>query len=96
MRAVFADTFYWIALVNRHDASHGKAAQCARNYSGLTITTEWVLTEVVDGFAAARHRHLMEPWRRLWRTDDTLTIIEATHGLFEEGLNLFCHRPDKS
>ncbi len=95
MSIVFADTFYWVALANRRDATHARAAQFARAYSGRVLTTEWVLTEVADGLASARHRHLIQPLRALWRTDEMLTIVEATHELFERGLDLFCDRPDK-
>jgi len=31
-----------------------------------------------------------------WRTDQSLTIVEANHELFEHGLDLFGNRPDKS
>jgi len=92
---VFVDTFYWIALANRNDASHQKVAEFARGYSGKSLTTEWVLAEVADGLASIRHRHLIQPLRSLWRTDKNLTIVEATHELLEQGLDLFCDRADK-
>ena len=95
MSIVFADTFYWIALANRNDASHQRAAEFARRSSDRLVTTEWVLSEVADGLASERHRHLIQRLRMLWRTDEKLTIVEATHDLFETGLDLFCNRPDK-
>lgn len=96
MKVVFADTFYWIALANRNDGSHRTAAQFAKGFSDRLLTTEWVLTEVVDGLASERHRHLIQPLRSLWRADEKLTIVEATHDLFERGLDLFCNRQDKA
>ena len=96
MSLVFVDTFYWAALANRADASHRKAIEFANGYSGQSITTEWVLTEVADGLSSERHRRLIEPLRALWRTDRNLTVVEASHGLFERGLDLFCNRSDKS
>ena len=95
MSILFADTFYWAALANRNDASHEKATEFARGYSGHSLTTEWVLTEVADGLASTRHRHLIQSLRTLWRTDEKLTIVAASHELFERGLDLFCNRPDK-
>ncbi len=47
MTRVFADTFYFLALLNRKDEAHAKAV----SYSGLIdklVTTEWVLTELAD------------------------------------------------
>ena len=95
MSIVFADTFYWVALANRNDASHQKATEFARRHTGQSLTTEWVLCEVADGLASARHRHLIQSLRTLWRTDERLTIVEASHELSERGLDLFCDRPDK-
>jgi uncharacterized protein len=91
----FADTYYWLALANRKDAGHQRASEFARNYSGQTVTTEWVLTEVVDGLSPTRHRHLVQRLRQLWATDQNLTIVAASHDLFEHGLDLFCKRLDK-
>jgi predicted nucleic acid-binding protein len=92
---VFADTFYWIALANRSDASHLKALEFARTFSGMCLTTQWVLSEVANGLSSERHRHLVPMLRTLWQTDPRLTIIAATHDQFEHGLDLFCSRPDK-
>ena len=95
MRTVFADSFYWLALANRNDAAHHRAIQFAANYSGNSITTEWVLTEVCDGLASARRRHLIERLRTLWQNHERLTIIEASHQRFEHGIDLYCSRLDK-
>lgn len=95
MSIVFADTFYWIALVNRNDASHSKAVDFAQRSSIRLITTEWVLTEVADGLSAERHRSRIQQLRSLWQTDENLTIVAASHELFERGLDLFSSRPDK-
>jgi predicted nucleic acid-binding protein len=92
---VFADTFYWVALANRNDASHQNATEFTQRSSSRLLTTEWVLTEVADGFASARHRNLVAQLRTLWRTDKTLMIAEATHDTFERGLDLFGNRADK-
>ena len=96
MSVVFVDTFYWVALASRNDAAHHAALEFARTYVGQSITTEWVLAEVADGLASDRHRHLIERLRELWRTDERLSIVEASHELFERGLDLYCSRPDKS
>ena len=95
MSTVFADTFYSAALANRNDASHQTASEFARGYSGRSLTTEWVLAEVADGLASARRRHLIQSLRSLWQTDGNLTIVKASHELFNRGLDLFCARPDK-
>ena len=95
MKTVFADTFFWIALVSQRDAAHGRAIDVVQGQSYRMVTTEWVLTEVADGFSQTRHRHLVEQLRQLWKSDPNLRIVEASHDLYERGLDLFCSRPDK-
>lgn len=95
MNILFADTFYWIALTNRKDAAHLQAAEFAGSFSGRTITTEWVLAEVCDGLATSRKRHAVKQLRSLWQSDTSLLVVEASHELFERGLDLYCSRPDK-
>ncbi len=95
MSIVFADTFYWVAVANRNDASHRNATEFAQRSASRLLTTEWILTEVANGFATERHRYLVQQLRTLWRTDKTLSIIEANHDVFERGLDLFGNRPDK-
>ena len=57
MSVVFADTFYFIALMNPGDHAHPQAAE----YAGLVdrlVTTEWVLLELADGLADTENRHV--------------------------------------
>jgi predicted nucleic acid-binding protein len=91
----FVDTYYWVALANRNDAAHARVTEFARQYSDQTLTTEWILTEVADGLSHSRHRRLVAHLEQLWRTDPALTIVEASHALFERGLELYCNRMDK-
>jgi len=51
MRAIFADTFYWVALTNRLDALHERALALPRSLgSPQIITTEQVITEYLNFF----------------------------------------------
>jgi predicted nucleic acid-binding protein len=52
MNAVFADTFYYLALVNRDDAVHSRAIVFARDLHVPVLTTAWVITEVADALAS--------------------------------------------
>ena len=61
MKAVFADAFYFVALLNRGDQHHAKVTAAARQMRENLITTEWVLMEIADAPwlnpAAAVWRH---------------------------------------
>ena len=45
MRPLFADTFYWIALLNRRDAWYRRIVTFSRTLETRSfVTTEWVTT----------------------------------------------------
>lgn len=52
MTELFADTSYWMALVNPRDNLHAKARSVSREFaSARVITSEMVLTELLNGFS---------------------------------------------
>jgi predicted nucleic acid-binding protein len=95
MITVFADTFYYLALLSEDDASHPRAVEYARTYKGRVLTTEWILTEIEDGLAPPDTRHAFVTLRQQLRKDANLSIVPATSELFEQGCDLFERRPDK-
>jgi predicted nucleic acid-binding protein len=53
MKRVFADTFYWIALINKSDSWYQRVKSYSVNLENIEIiTTEEVLTETINFFAA--------------------------------------------
>ncbi|MBI2806531.1 MAG: type II toxin-antitoxin system VapC family toxin [Planctomycetes bacterium] len=94
MTKVFADTFYFLALLNKHDEAHAKAV----GYSGLVdklVTTEWVLTELADGLASSRHRKMFVQTRQELLADSDAQVIPFEKQLYDEGIQLFHNRADK-
>lgn len=54
MTALFADTFYWIALADFADGAHQQAlALTAQRASSRIVTTDEVLTEYLTFFSTA-------------------------------------------
>lgn len=98
MIALFADTFYWIALADFTDSLHDRAlALTAERASSAIVTTEEVLTEYLTFFSDAP-----EPWRRevAASVQDILAsaairVISQSHASFMAGLTLYQQRPDK-
>jgi len=97
-RMLFADTFYWVALLNRSDAFHGRVTAFARSL-GTTrvVTTDEVLTEVANWYSR---------WGPHWRgeatalihdvrTDPAIDVLPQTRGDFDAALALYEARPDK-
>ena len=74
MNSVFADTWYFLALINPRDASHARVKDFSRENAPRLVTTTWILTEVADGLSRSVDRAQFEPLgrrllttrRRLW------------------------------
>ena len=95
MKAVFADAFYFVALLNRADQHHTKTIAVARDLRSDIVTTEWVPAEVADALAASNSRRTAAAFIRDLEQDPKVKIISATTDLFQRGLNLYEKRPDK-
>lgn len=98
MPEVFADTFYWIALINPADQWHQDAKAFSQaNAQASIVTTEPVLTEVLNYFseagvmmrqaAAAICDHAMQ--------HANTVVLPHTREVFTRGFELYKERPDK-
>jgi uncharacterized protein len=98
MRTVFADTCYWIALLNPRDQTHDNAIQVSKGLIACRIfTTEEVLTELLNYFGA-RGPSLRGAAAKLverMQADWAIGILAQTHAGFLSGLRLYQARPDK-
>lgn len=97
MSAVFADTFYWIALTNPADSHFQDVLEFDDLFSGGDVyTTEEVLAEVLTFFAAERRlrRRAVETVREIL-SDPGVHIIPQSHASFLAGFELYGARPDK-
>ena len=91
---IFADTFFFLALVNPRDAAHDAAVTFAGAHAGPLLTTAWVLTEVADGLADTENRYMLRTiLERLGRAGHV--VVPPTQDLFERGVRLYLERPDK-
>lgn len=95
MSVVFADTSYFVALLNPADADHRRALDYTRGSSRRMITTVWVLTELANflRFDAGRDKFL-QAFAHLESEPETV-IVPADQQMWLRGLKLFQERPDK-
>ncbi len=96
MTLTFADTYYYLALLNPRDANHGKAMAASGQRQGKLVTTRRVLAEVGDAMAAPHHRRRFVDLMRTIESDADTIIVGATDDLFREGVALFSQRLDKN
>jgi uncharacterized protein len=98
MNAVFADTFYWIALTNVQDFAHERVKAFTRSAKPDVIyTTEEVLTEYLNYFAAWGPHFRSKAALNIQDMLDnrTVRIVAQTPDSFRAGLELYRARPDK-
>jgi len=97
---VFADTGYWIALLNPRDDLHDRAKNLSQSLQQVHIvTSEMVLTEVLNN----RFSRGGENYRRAavdlvhnLRSNPDTTVIPQTSTWFNRGLTLYRQRLDKA
>ena len=95
MNRVFADTHYFLALLNPRDQDHLKAIAFSNSYQGGLLTSEYVLLELADALAKPAYRQRLLDMIHTLQTDPTVEIIPAQPTWFEAGLTLFAKRMDK-
>jgi predicted nucleic acid-binding protein len=97
MTPLFADAFFFVALLNPKDRAH----EPARSYiepdlERPLVTTTWVLVEVGDAMATTPRNR--EAFLRLYRTLRENATVEIVSGedRLDSGLDLYARRPDKA
>ena len=99
MPEVFADTGYWMALLNNRDALHNRARELSVRFSAATIvTSEMVLAELlnhVSGWGAGMRQATAAAVRE-WMADRGIEVVPQTTVLFDAALERYMARADQS
>jgi predicted nucleic acid-binding protein len=95
MTPIFADTFYFLALLSRADRQHAAALRYAMAADRPIVTTVWVLTEVADGLAPVITRQQF--LALLTRLDSAAEaeIVGPGGDTWRRRIDLYSRRPDK-
>lgn len=99
MTSVFADTAYWIALLNPHDTLHERAKSVSSLLDGARlVTSEMVLTELLNDLGARgeRLRKVAILFVERMRVDPRLEVVPQTSTLFHDAFRLYSSRGDKA
>lgn len=98
MRRLFADTFYWVALLNRRDRWNRRVVEVTASLgTHHLLTTDAVFDEFLAHYSSAP-MHLRQQAARTVRrllSVPHVIVIEQSRDVFLEGLSLFEPRPDK-
>lgn len=98
MKKIFADTFYWAALLNPKDQwrPSAKSFETSNQHAKL-VTTESVMTELLNYFSefgAEMRKAVVETVRDIL-VDPHVTYVSSSPKVFLEALELYERRPDK-
>jgi predicted nucleic acid-binding protein len=99
MKKVFADTGYWIALLNPKDALHPKARQLTVTLKAKPIvTSEMVFTELLNAFSGkgSSYREKAVKFIKHSFTNSEIEIVLQTDEFFKIALELYGNRPDQA
>ncbi|HUE04015.1 MAG TPA: PIN domain-containing protein [Bryobacteraceae bacterium] len=98
MTALFADTFYWIALADFTDSAHRRAlALTSERASSRIVTTDEVLAEYLTFFSAAPEPVRCEAADSVGGilASSVIRVIAQSRESFLAGFELYRARPDK-
>ena len=98
MRKVFADTGYWIALLNSRDDLHNRAKHLSKFLQPVQIvTSQMVVTEVLNYFSGSGQylRHASTQLVESLKRNRNAILIPQTSEWFDRGFNLYTRRIDK-
>jgi uncharacterized protein len=95
MSEVFADSFYFIAVINPRDAHHATAIELSQKVTRPAVTTLWVLIEVADALCDVQlrvktHQFISTALRR-----PGFTVLTDFEPWLSRGLALYGSRLDK-
>lgn len=99
MRSVFADTGYWIALLNSRDELHDLARRVSGSLESVRlVTSEAILVEWLNDFArrGAELRGVAVAVVSRLRAGEAVDVIPLTSTDFDEALRLYSDRTDKA
>jgi len=95
MKPVFADTAFFLALINPRDRYYRSASSLNSRLNVPLLTTAWVLLEFANAISASHARKSFERLLIRLRSESDAKIIAPEPDLFERGCQLYVSRPDK-
>lgn len=101
MEILFADTGFWIALLNVRDSLHSHAAELYKRLEAdqvKIVTSEMILTELMNFFSrfGPNSRQQVAITVKQMRDHASVMVMPQTSDLFEQALDLYLQRLDKS
>ncbi len=95
MTIYFADTFFYLALMNPRDAYHSQVADFAERDAIRIVTTQFVIMEIADALAGSGGRAAFQPLLGTLEQDRRTRVIRFSQVLLSDATDLYVSRRDK-
>ncbi|HEY2343224.1 MAG TPA: PIN domain-containing protein [Chthoniobacteraceae bacterium] len=95
MKAVFADTAFFLALINSRDQYHLRARELNASLEAPLLTTGWIMLELGNALSASRSRRHFEHLLKRLEAAPNVEVIPVDASLFDRGCELYFERGDK-
>jgi uncharacterized protein len=96
MTEVFADTFYFLALINPADQYHSEAIRYTGTLRVPLVTTTAVLIKLADALSRPIARQVVHRFLANLDADSNIRVVETDPSWYSRGLSLFGKRADKT
>lgn len=96
MKAVFADTGYWVAVLNPKDDWNARAIRASTALGKVRlITSEMVLDELLAAFSKLTIRPMVIRGVEAIRSNPNIEVVPQTSLQFSEAFAMYRRVPDK-
>ncbi len=95
MKALFADTSFYLAVLNPRDLAHAKALQVAERFHRPVLLTDFILLELGNALSGVGQRELFSRLVPQLRLHPNVRIIPASRNLLDRGFAIFSRSGDK-
>jgi predicted nucleic acid-binding protein len=96
MTPIFADTAFYVAIVNPRDQLFGKAQALAGMITGPIITTDFKLVETASFLCrGSKSRNAFTQLFQALHHSPGIEVVPASRDLLDRAYALFVNRPDK-
>ncbi|MCL2646642.1 MAG: hypothetical protein FWD61_06500 [Phycisphaerales bacterium] len=96
MTPCFADTFFFLALLNANDCLYHDQARQANRVDRPILVSSWIFLELGDHLCDEKNRPLFEQVLEAVRGDHRFEIAPADQSVLDAAIELYNNRPDKS
>ncbi len=92
---IFADTAYFLALINSRDYLHRQALAFSRDSEMRLLTTTWIIIELGNAVSGLPLRPRFVELALSVVSNPAVTVLPADEDGFQRGFELYQQRPDR-